>query len=288
MKNSKNHNKKRNSILLYEFLISSISKSLIENNKRQSSAALKILKRHFKKGTTLYREFRLLNSLLKTTVSSPQVAERILKEAKIAALSINQKELDREKSLLIRNINYSINSDNSFYAQHINEYKMCATIQQLINEWRSSDADISKTAAYEDQLMQWLLSSKETIEEHTLSEETPGTSRLLLSVMTKKLNEKYTGLTDTQKNIIKLYTVYSESNDSTYLQSKLEEIKDNLTNDIDVYLQEIKDLPHLKTKLLEAKDRLINENLNQIDDSLITKFMIYAKLAYELKAKEQL
>jgi len=74
MRTSKSHNKKRNSILLYEFLVSSISKSLVEDDKRKSSAALKILKRHFKKGTNLYKEFRLLNSLIKTSVTSPQVA----------------------------------------------------------------------------------------------------------------------------------------------------------------------------------------------------------------------
>jgi len=145
MRMSKNHNKKRNSILLYEFLVSSISKSLVEDDKRKSSAALKILRRHFKKGTNLYKEFRLLNSLIKTSVSSPQVASRILKEAKDAAIKMDLTELDREKSLLIRNINHTINNDGSFYDQHVNEYRMCATIQQLINEWRSDDADISRS-----------------------------------------------------------------------------------------------------------------------------------------------
>lgn len=282
---SKNHNKKRNSILLYEFLVSSISKSLVENDKKKSSAALKILRRHFKKGTNLYREFRLLNSLVKTSVSSPQVASRILKEAKDAAIQINVEDLNREKSLLIRNINHTIN-DSGFYDQHISEYRMCATIQQLINEWRSDDVDISRVAEYEDQLVSWLLTPKKSVNEHTISEDSAGTSRLLMTVMTKKLNEKYSGLSDQQKSIIKAYALSTESNDSTHLRTKLEEVRTNLISSIDAYAEETKSLPHLSKKLLETKEELLKESIETVDDSTITKFMIYSKLNSELESKE--
>lgn len=283
---SKNHNKKRNSILLYEFLVSSISKSLVEDDSRKSSAALKILRRHFKKGTNLYREFRLINSLVKTTVSSPQVAARILKEAKDAAVQLNENELDREKSLLIRNINHTIN-EASFYDQHIADYRMCATIQQLINEWRSKDSDIGKVAEYEDQLVQWLLAPKSAINEHTIAEETPGTSRLLMSVMTKKLNEKYSGvLNEQQKGLIKAYALSSATSDTSHLRNKLQEIKQELLGSIDSYLEEVKALPHLSNKLMETKTELLSENVEEINDSTITKFMVYSKLKGELDSKE--
>lgn len=287
MRTSKNHNKKRNSILLYEFLVSSISKSLVEDDKRKSSAALKILKRHFKKGTNLYKEFRLLNSLIKTSVTSPQVALRILKEAKDAAIKLDTAELDREKSLLIRNINHTINNDNSFYDQHINEYRMCATIQQLINEWQSEDTDITKIAEYEDQLVHWLLSPKKNVSEHTISEESSGTSRLLMAVMSKKLNEKYSNvLNEQQKNIIKAYALTSMSSDTNQIAQRLEEVRSDLSASIDSYIEQIKDLPHLKSKLVETKQELMSENFEKIDDALITKFMIYSKLNLELDSKE--
>ena len=287
MRTSKNHNKKRNSILLYEFLVSSISKSLVEDDKRKSSAALKILKRHFKKGTNLYKEFRLLNSLIKTSVTSPQVASRILKEAKDAAIKLDTAELDREKSLLIRNINHTINNDNSFYDQHINEYRMCATIQQLINEWQSEDTDITKIAEYEDQLVHWLLSPKKNVSEHTISEESSGTSRLLMAVMSKKLNEKYSNvLNEQQKNIIKAYALTSMSSDTNQIAQRLEEVRSDLSASIDSYIEQIKDLPHLKSKLVETKQELMSENFDKIDDALITKFMIYSKLNLELDSKE--
>ena len=119
---AKNHNKKRNSLLIYEFLVRAISRSLIEDDKKKSSIALKILRKHFKPGTELYKEFRLMNALAKTTVSSEHVAASILKEAKSATVKFDRQKLDREKSILIRNINHMINDEN-FYDQHVNEYR---------------------------------------------------------------------------------------------------------------------------------------------------------------------
>ena len=92
---SKAHQKKRNSGLLYEFLVHCISRALVENDQKKSAAALKILRRHFKPGTELYKEFRLINSLIKTTVSSESVASSIVTEAKAAARSHDIKVLDR-------------------------------------------------------------------------------------------------------------------------------------------------------------------------------------------------
>ena len=122
------HNKKRNAGLLYEFLVLNISKALVDGDQKKSGVALKVIKRHFKPGTELYKEFRLIRSLVQTTVSSEQVAASIIQEAKAAARSYDIRTLDREKSLLISTINRAIGDENFFDAQ-VNEYKIYATIQ---------------------------------------------------------------------------------------------------------------------------------------------------------------
>ena len=71
---SRTHNKRRNAGLLYEFLVRTISQALVEGNQKKSSTALKILRRHFKPGTELHKEFRLINALVRSTVSSESVA----------------------------------------------------------------------------------------------------------------------------------------------------------------------------------------------------------------------
>jgi hypothetical protein len=137
---TKIHNKRRNAGLLYEFLIRTISNALVEGDKKKSTTALRLLKKHFKAGTELYREFRLINALVRSTVSSDSVASSILSEAKTAAKSYNLEALDKEKSHLIKNINYYLR-DNNFFDQQINEYKAYATAQMLINNWRSEGRD---------------------------------------------------------------------------------------------------------------------------------------------------
>jgi hypothetical protein len=283
---SKAHNKKSKSILIYEFLVRTISKALIENDKKKSSAALKILRRHFKPGTELYREFRLMNALVKTTVSSEHVAGSILREAKTAASAIDFDALDRQKSLLIKSINHTLNDDH-FYDQQIAEYRTYATIQTLVNEWRADDRDIGTIAKYEDQLLKWLVTEKSEVSDTTITEDSSGTSRILMKVMTKKLNEKYSGvLNEQQKSLVKAYALSAASDDPRTIQLKLSEIKNDLTKMIDIYVMQESHNEYLRNKMIETKQQLILENLEEVNDETVTRFMLYSRLKNELETEE--
>lgn len=283
---SKSHQKKRNSFLIYEFLIRVISSALVEDDKSKSAAALKIIRKHFKPGTNLYREFRLINSLVKTTVSSDHVAASILKEAKEAVSLIDESKLDREKSLLIRSINHTLNDEN-FYDQHVNEYRTYATIQLMINEWKSKNKDLQRMALFEDHVMKWLVTEKEATPDTMITDDTAGTSRLLMKVMTKKLNEKYAGvLNEQQRGLIRAYAFSTVSEDQTSIKTKLSEVKENLVSLVDQYSSEIQHNEYLKNKLSEAKSALLSESLEQVDDSTVTRFMLYSRLRDELESKE--
>ena len=283
---SKSHQKKRNSFLIYEFLIRTISTALVEDDKNKSAAALKIIRKHFKPGTNLYREFRLINSLVKTTVSSEHVAASILKEAKEAVSLIDESKLDREKSLLIRSINHTLNDEN-FYDQQIAEYRTYATIQLMINEWKSTNKDLQRMALFEDHVMKWLVTEKEATPDTMITDDTAGTSRLLMKVMTKKLNEKYAGvLNEQQRGLIRAYAFSTVSEDQTSIKAKLGEVKESLVSLVDQYGSEIQHNEYLKNKLSEAKSALLSESLEQVDDSTVTRFMLYSRLQDELESKE--
>ena len=75
---SRPHNKKRNVGIIYEQLINYTSQSLVEGRKKDADNAMSIIRRNFKKGTELYKEFRLFNALVKTSVPSAALATRIL------------------------------------------------------------------------------------------------------------------------------------------------------------------------------------------------------------------
>src|SRR5579885_2767162 len=284
----KGHNKKRNTGLLYEFLVLSISPAVVQHDTRKSNAALRLIKRHFKPGSELYKEYRLINSLVKTTVKSEAVAASILQEAKQAARTHDTKQLDREKSLLISAINKGLNDEN-FYDAQVNEYKILATIQTLINDWRTPGADLSRMAQYEDAVVKWLVSEKAQTNDHELSTdvETPGTGRLLMKMMMKRLNEKYAGvLSPEQKQLLRAYAFSTANDDPNSIHLKLQEIRDSLLKQIDDYTHKSNDTEYVNKKLAEARQLIESETLEGVDDATVTRFMLYTKLSSELTSEE--
>lgn len=282
------HNKKRNTGLLYEFLVRTISTALVEGDQKKSATALKILRRYFKPGSELYKEFRLINALIKTTVSSETVAGSIINEAKTAARSYDVTGLDREKSLLIKQINYSL-KDESFYDQQINEYRMYATVQTLLNNWRAANKDLLKLAEYEDRLVKHLTTEKISPADQVLSEESTGTSRLLMKVMTKKLNEKYAGvLNEDQRSLFKAYVFATANSNEQLIRDKLVEIRNSLIEKMSKYVSEHPDSAFINNKINEASQQLLAENIETVDDDVVTRFMLYTKLSSELTSEEEL
>lgn len=279
------HNKKRNSCLIYEFLVKYISKNLVDGNETASNSALKILKHYYRPGTELYKEFRLLNALTTTTVSSESVASSVLNEAKVAARSHDLKRLDQEKTSLLHAINRTL-SDQDFYDQPVNNYKLLATAQTLANEWRVGvNADLGKTAQYEDAILRSLISTKDQTTTGTLNEESLGTNRLLFKTMLRKINEKYSGsLTNEQKSLLKAYA-FSAANDDDTINKKLSEIKGSLLGLIDQYVSRNNNT-YVNKKLLEVRSDIEKQHTTPSDETL-TKFMLYAKLKTELSSEEQ-
>jgi len=282
---STTHNKKRNSCLIYEFLVRHISTALVNDDKKSSNAALKILKQYYRPGTELYKEFRLLNALATTSVSSEAVAVSILSEAKSAARSHDVHQLDAEKTALIHSINRSI-SDVDFYDQPISEYKTLATTQSLINFWRTPNHDfLDKQAQYEDTILRHLVTQKEIRDAQKLNEESIGTNRLLFKVLLRKINDKYSGtLTTEQKSLLKAYA-FSEANGDDTIVKKMTEIKSDLLSSLDQQLIKENGNSYMSKKLREVKDEVLTTSVSPTDDN-ITKFMLFTKLKTELISEE--
>lgn len=285
----KSHNKRRNTGLMYEFLVLAISAAIVENNNKRSAATLKLLKKYFKPGTELYKEFRLVNALVKTTVVSEHTAASILVEAKRAAREHDCQLLEREKSLLIRDINCTLNDDN-FFDRQINEYKHYATVQQLLNCWRSdhSSIDLGQLAKYEESLLQKLTTKQIDSPIVESRDEGPGMNRLIMKLMMKKLNEKYSSaLLPEQKSLIKAYAFSSVREDASIMKQRLEEIRDNTLKAVDDYVSTIENDQYVSEKMKNIRQQLMNEHVVTIDDSMITRFMLYVKLRSELESGEE-
>lgn len=281
--------KKRNAGLLYEFLVRTVSQSVVEGDTEKSARALKLLRKHFKPGSELYREFRLINALVRTTVSSESIAARILAEAREACRDYDVSALDNQKQALIRDVVGTLR-DKDFFDQQVDEYRAYATAQVLLNEWRKigpKQQTPDTVIQFEDALIRWLTCSRPEPTVNLMNNESSGTNRLLMKVMMNRLNEKYgSTLIGEQKALIKAYAFSSVKDHPDTLKSKLNEIKKDVLEAIDQYVASHGDQKVILDRLTEARDRILKETVDKVDDDTVSRFMLYVKLGAELKSED--
>lgn len=286
---SKSHSKKRNSALVYEFLVRWMSTALVEGRDSEAKVALSIIKKHFKPGSELYKEYRLSDSLAKATVSSSATAASIISEAKRAARAHDLKQLNEEKFRLLNEINSSV-KDPLFWDRPIPLYKTLATIQTLINDWRKDprDIDLIRLAEYEEQIVSWLQESKDFPKKLEEMKGNPGEDRLLLRIMSKKLEEKYgSSLSFLQRTFLKEYVLVGGSDSASHkFLPIVEQMIRDLNVKIDTYVRErsshdyeVKKLVSMKESLADLLDLSTNENW-------FANLMDCAKLLEELGSEE--
>ena len=277
---AKTHNKKRNVGIIYEQLLQSISRSLVEGDEKKAQVITQVLTDNFKPGSQLYREFRLFNALVKTSIDSDVLAGRILNEAKKAALDFNSGELTKERAALIKDINHKVD-DKTFYSQRVKDYRSYATIQTLLNDWRSgSSSNLHRVANYENKVCKWLLEEKQ--DEDISIHRNDDVDALTVRIMTEKFNKKYDdSLNDEQAEIIKEYVFALEQNDATSLTDYLSDIKDSTLTELDTYALGC-DNQTLNEKMTVIKENVVSLEPNEVNDDSISKFLLVSALKQEL------
>jgi len=196
----KSHNKKRNVGIIYEQLVFKLSKALVENDKKTFQHTRSIIKKYFKKGTELYKEHRLLNSLVETEIKERAVIPTILEETKRATYRINKRKLNLEKSRLIRTINETFGK--SFYSTRVTNYRDLATVDMLLNEYKKgSDIDHKLLLEYSDKVTNILL--KEKTKKDLAEMQDSQINSLVVKLMREKFNKSYSkNLSESQMNLV--------------------------------------------------------------------------------------
>jgi len=275
-----NHNKKRNVGIIYEQLLLRASEALIDNDVDTAKKCASIIKKHYRPGTEIYKEFRLFQALLNTTVQTESLGLRLIAEARRGSQITSTFHLNNEKSTLIRDINKVINDDN-FFNRPIKEYRLYATIQTLLNDWRNDDtSDLGKVVDYENKLLEWMKSEKE--EKQTLNElKSEDINNLTVKIMREKFEKKWEGkLSETQRSLIRDF-VNGDIDKNT-----LNSIKNRVVRGLD-RLKESTDSKVLLEKVDLVKKNVIKTSSEVFDETSISKFMQLTSLYEELESKDE-
>jgi hypothetical protein len=280
------HNKKRNVGIIYELLLRSVSAAIVENDKSRAQRALDIIEKYYSKSTELYKEYRLFNALVKSTVSDTPVAAAVLSEAKSAARRADHRKLDHEKSILIREINHNL-GDEEFYQRRIPDYRYYATVQNLLNEWSQGDrSDLTKMVMLEGQVVQHLLMQK-TDEKIDLTVPAPEVDSLVVKLMNEKFNQKYSDkLNNDQTVLIQDYIFSIENGQEEKFAARLTQLRENALTKVRQLKSSTKNQT-LHERIPHIERALKNLQINELNDETISRFMTVSQLVTELNEEDE-
>ena len=275
------HNKKRNVGIVYEQLVSSVSRATVEGDSARANAALKIIKRYFAPGTELYREFRLVTALTNTQVKSDALASRILEETKAAARNYSIERLRSEKSKLIAEINRTFDRD-TFYRTPVRDYRLLATIGSLIEEWRSPSADVDRRLQFEARLHEHLLTERPAEPEAT-DLRTPNVNDLTVKLMREAFNKKFgSTLNESQRRLLQAIAL-NEMDQG--LEAELRSQRGTALKALELYRSQC-DSTVVKQKIPRVLEALTALDPGDTSDRNIAKFMTVSQLCDELMEKK--
>lgn len=188
------HNKKRNTAFVYEALVRELTRSAVKNDKSKMKKIKNIIKEHFSKDSLLKEELKIYKSLYETSGLEPQLAEKIVIEAKVEYSKLNKGKIFKEQSNLIKIINKSLGT--SVYSNFVPNYKNLASIYSIFND----SSNIAQKVLLEEKVVESMTKNKK------VKEEKDPIDNLIYKSFVKRFNEKYQNkLNENQKTLLTKY-----------------------------------------------------------------------------------
>ncbi len=278
------HSKYKNAGILFELLVRQVTADILNGN--EDSKANGILRKYFSENTELGKENSLYRVILEEKTKDQPSADRLLETVLRTRKKLNEKSLNLQKYELIKEIRNHYPID-SFLQGSIGNYKLLASIYKVfedtVNEVQSDPREIFKArnciveniAAAKTPTR--LISEDEKKDLVKVYQQQNEDVRLLAyKLLVDSFNEKYKGLDEKQKVLIREY-INNVSN----------------TNSLREYINT--EVPNVRSQLSELKKKIDNdvvrikldETLNQLDKitkgTLVKENQIMAlMLSYEL------
>lgn len=206
------HNKKRNVGLIYEQVSQRAAEAVVSKEPARARSYARFLAKHYNNSTELSKEFKLFKAIVETSGVDQRVAERILDIARKGASSINEEKLEREKGLLIKEANVMFGKGNLFNTR-VEHYRAFATVQSLINEWRSPGTLAPKeTAQLECQLVDFMMTPSDQPAPLAEGVSAGEVDALSLKMFQESFTKKYTSvLSESQQDFLKIVSFRPEN-----------------------------------------------------------------------------
>jgi len=278
------HSKYKNTGILFEMLVRKLTSETLTSDK---TIALDIIKKYFGKNTELAKELQLYNSVLKEQHKSEARALDYIAEAQKAYRKLNQSALRRQKYNLVKEIQENFSFDSLANAR-IPNYKVLASTYLLFEY--ADQASVKQLAQCKDVILEHTLkdSVKQTETDELYEEfrkQTKDTRLLTYKLLVDKFNNKYTNLSEAQKNLLKQYITHVNDTDSlkSYIKAEIPKIKRQLKEHVAKTADDV-----ARIKIENLAEMLCNvENMKVIKESHVLSLLRYFDLVDELNRVHQ-
>ena len=272
------HSKYKNTGILFELLTRQLTAETISGH---SSKSLNVLKKHFNSKKEIFKEYQIYHTLATQKYKKESQANMLIEELLKAHQNLNKSQLRREKYNLIKEIKDTYNV-NDFFKSKINNYKVMASIYNLLENKEASPKSIinSKMTLLENIIKKPSKEIKKGVLEN-YNKQDKSTKLLAYKVLLEKFNEKYSNLQDNQKLLLKEYVnnVTNSPSFKLYINEEIKKVKKLLVK----YAKKVEDKV-VAIKLNETKD-LIKPlcKKSSVHDDNVSNLLNYYELINELK-----
>jgi hypothetical protein len=278
------HSKYKNAGILFELLVRQVTADIL--NGQEDSKANNILRNYFSESTELGKENRLYRIIMEEKTKDQSSADRLLETIVKSRRKLDERALNLQKYNLIREIRANYPLDD-FLKGSISNYKLLASIYKIFEEsvnavecdpreiFKARNCIVESIAAAKTPTR--LVSEDEKKDLVKVYQQQNEDVRLLAyKLLVDSFNEKYKGLDDKQKILIREY-INNISNTNS--------LRQYINEEVPLVRQEISEL---KSKVNNEVVRIkLDETLNQLDKvtkgTLVKENQIMAlMLSYEL------
>lgn len=279
MKNLK-HSKFKNTGVLFELLVRQVASDTLNNN---DSKAIPMIKKYFAKSTELAKELNLYQTLVKEKFTKEDKANHLIDAVVAAKTQLNQSILNRQKYNLIKEIksNYVL---EDFFKTKVNNYTALASVYKLF-EYTVADNPVeivnTRYSIIEHITRGEVKKTKELNEMSNFIKQDKDVRLLSYKILVDKFNEKYSGLNEGQKKLLRNYI--NTVSEGTELKEFIETESVKLQKDIKTLSSKITDKV-VKIKLTEVVNLLKTITAaKSIKDNHVLSLLRYHELVKELK-----
>jgi len=276
MRKKAKHSKFKNSGVLFELLTRQITADILAG--RDESFTKNLMFRYFNERTVLGKEFQLYNFIVNETSKSVESADRILNVVLHTRSKLNERELEKQKYNLIKEIKEKYNIDE-FLKNKIPNYKLYASVYKLFEDQSPGESKFEVKEIIEaKECVVENLTKERRVDEKSLdvySSQTPEVRLLAYKFLIENFNKKYSSLLSSQKDLLKQYiTNVSNTNKFTdYVNKEYKRVSESLKDSTSSIENDV-----IKIKL--------NETVSQLSGKVITGVVKENQLSALLSAYE--